>query len=514
MSAADKNGAIGAANSFTRAQLAALPAVRRIATTRNGIQGGVNATNKTDGSVASATYRTWLEVGPSDTTDIVVSYANWLWNSTGEVVGDNTITVKAALEYNSKFYPLYSRGARTVTIESGATISFDASGIRLPAGAQAWVRTYVTNNSVVSGTWPLGRASATNGNESDNFTTATGLDLTDAIGSFTGRSGYQFGPVSVTGRQRSNGIAVGILGDSIGSGAGDTNAAVIGYAGFLERGLMKTVPWVSLTRAGFRGVYIASDQSRSSGIIGREVGGANITTLICQLGVNDIFAQNSTLAQLQANFIAIWTNFYTRGVRVYQTTITPDTTSTDGFTSTANQTLVSSGQETVRENFNDWLRAGAPMSAGAAVAVGTAGAILAGSASHPLTNYIEIADVAESARNSGKWAVNANARTLTDVVTTSGSATVTSATANFTDADIGTQAYLTAAGAASANLSATIIARASATSITLGTNASTSQAATTMKMGGNTADGLHPGLPIHTAAAAVIAAGIANGTIR
>lgn len=106
---------------------------------------------------------------------------------------------------------------------------------------------------------------------------------------------------------------------------------------------------------------------------------------------------------MQANLIMLWNQQNGYGQRVIQTTITPNTTSTDGWATTGNQTPVNATVESHRVQLNDWLRGGAPMSGGLAVAVGTSGALLAGDTGHPLYGYWEITDNVESARNSGIW---------------------------------------------------------------------------------------------------------------
>jgi lysophospholipase L1-like esterase len=395
------------------AQIGAVPVplVRRAACTRVGLLGGVDATNVTDGTVAGATYRNWHQIGPVAVSDLVVKFANWRWtpSAPGEVVGANSITVKASIEQNGlTSWPLYFKGQRTAVIDPGGTLESDPISVQLPANSTVWVRVYVTNNSNVSGTWPLGRIAMTGGFESNNYIAATG-DLVDGVGqiagsSLVGNSSYQFGPVSVTGLPAKNGPVVGILGDSIACGSGDTGTTVTGYYGYIERGLGTTVPWVSLTRAGYRGAWVTAQPSRAL-----TLHATSITSVIIEMGVNDIFAGIAALATLQATQIAIWNFYGNRGVRAFQTTISPDTTSTDSFATTANQTSVNSGQNTVRVNFNNWLRGGAPIVAGAAVALGTVGALLTGQAGHPLAGYFEMADVCESGRDSGVWAVNGSA---------------------------------------------------------------------------------------------------------
>ena len=92
----------------------------------------------------------------------------------------------------------------------------------------------------------------------------------------------------------------------------------------------------------------------------------------------------STGAQIKSALLNIWFDLALRGIKVYQTTITPHTSSTDGWTTLANQTPVAS--ESIRVDLNDWIRAGAPIDGTtfAAVAVGTSNALLAGTAGHPL----------------------------------------------------------------------------------------------------------------------------------
>jgi lysophospholipase L1-like esterase len=102
------------------------------------------------------------------------------------------------------------------------------------------------------------------------------------------------------------------------------------------------------------------------------------------------------LAQLQANNLSLWKALSSRQLKAFQTTITPSSTSTN---------TVPAANDSVRVAYNTWLRAGSPIDPATknAVAVGTAGALLAGQAGHPLEGYFEIADLGETARNSGLW---------------------------------------------------------------------------------------------------------------
>lgn len=133
--------------------------------------------------------------------------------------------------------------------------------------------------------------------------------------------------------------------------------------------------------------------------------------MLCAYGRNDVTG-GQTLAQVQATLLSLWSGAAARGCKVFQTTITPRTTTTDNFLTLANQTA--DATDPVRVALNTWIRAGSPIDPGtlAAVAVGTSGALLAGATNHPLyantaapLGYVEVADTVESARNSGLWKV-------------------------------------------------------------------------------------------------------------
>jgi hypothetical protein len=185
---------------------------------------------------------------------------------------------------------------------------------------------------------------------------------------------------------------------------GDAN----GYTGYLERGLAATAHWATCDRSSDTFANFNVGVKRF-GLLG----GGIATDAICEYGSNDIYGGGRSLAQMQAAAIAAWGKIAALGIgRIWQCTITPRTTSSDGWTTTANQAVVGAGtNNTVRIGFNDWMRAGAPLVDGAAVVTGTPGALLAGEAGHPLAGRLDIADIAETSRNSGIWKVTGGAWT-------------------------------------------------------------------------------------------------------
>jgi hypothetical protein len=176
----------------------------------------------------------------------------------------------------------------------------------------------------------------------------------------------------------------------------------------------------ALGTAGFGRVSLAFPNATAKDLVNfdmlRRLRAAAYTrhALSC-FGRNDIAVRTS--AQIMGDFVTIWRMFNRRGPKVWQTTVTPRTNSTDGWATVGNQTIASASEETKRLAINDWLRDGAPVVAGAVAAVGTSGASRAavysaagtlvtpasGPSGNPLAGVFDICDVVETARNSGIW---------------------------------------------------------------------------------------------------------------
>jgi hypothetical protein len=79
------------------------------------------------------------------------------------------------------------------------------------------------------------------------------------------------------------------------------------------------------------------------------------THAVCQYGVNDLnLALTPTFSSVGTDPVTAWRLMADRGMKVYQTTITPFTTSTDSFSTTTNQTIASGVRSsTVRILIND-----------------------------------------------------------------------------------------------------------------------------------------------------------------
>ncbi|MCF3941304.1 hypothetical protein [Gordonia tangerina] len=362
---------------------------------------------KSDGSATQETSRV-THVITADCFNLRVYYGNITSNANAvsPVDGDNAITVKCDVEDASgkRKRGWTTTGARSMTIEPGGHGYFTVQGT-FKKGDRIYTRTHVSVASAGM-KWPRGLTTNTGPQAGLGEGVTVGSDLTLPSTTAVSQSFvWVYSPAMILGEVATPAPTVAIIGDSIAASQAD-NAD----RGFIVRALEPlNLGYVWLPQQGeTMSMWHTADEGG-----GRAVGLDHVSHAICQYGVNDIFNNGNSLATWQTNALKLWTALAQRGISVFQTTITPKSSSTDSWATTANQTAAA--QTGVRNSVNDWLRAGAPLNPStlAAVAVGTAGALLAGQPDHPLTGYFEVADQAESARNSGLWKVTGTANYAT-----------------------------------------------------------------------------------------------------
>ena len=359
----------------------------------------------------------------------------------------NPYVVRCALEYpEGTFYPLTFGGLRDVTVQPGQIVKSDMLPLDLPAGASFFLRTFVSvltggtgytsaptvsfaggggtgaaatatlTGSVVTGLtfaagglkWPT--SFVPNFSSDGGVSGTTQTDMTTS-GTVPNNFAFFYSPLTILGRLAVPAPSVLIIGDSIAAGQGDTGNST----GFIVGGLGGPLgTYVTFTAAGIPYMNLAQPGETAASFAGyaarpmRSYLFQFARYAVCEYGANDLLFA-TTLAALQANSLIFWKSLALRGVSCYQTTLTPRVTSSDNFATLAGQTPINSAcgpGVCVRTLFNDWVRAGAPLVAGVAVAAGTAGALVAGQPGHPLTGYFEVADRVESSRNSGTWALS------------------------------------------------------------------------------------------------------------
>ncbi|MCC7186395.1 MAG: hypothetical protein IT185_09165 [Acidobacteria bacterium] len=307
-----------------------LPDGLTIDTTSNTLNSRMGVTAPTGGSV----------------TDIVLSYPQFVLNNPEEDFGV-TYTVTAAIEYPAgTFTPVWTTaGSRSLEVVPGrGLVSFQPCPIVIPAGTRFWIKTFA---SWTPGNFYLSAkcASFVSGDGTDRDTDLT--DNTLVAGTPTTTSIAGFGP-SVYGRI-SNPISVlGVIGDSISQTATEPGDPVTGWQ-FLQRAMRGVIPVLNTGRnSDSMALYLQRYEGRSAAF--RD----SITHLWMGLGRNDV--ANGNEATMKAEYVKVINPFLARGIKVYGNTITPYTTSTDGWVSVAGQTIVAN-RESCRQEFNAWLRA-------------------------------------------------------------------------------------------------------------------------------------------------------------
>jgi lysophospholipase L1-like esterase len=427
-------------------------------------------------------------------TDIRLVYSNWFTNGS-YVDTDNTanLVINASIELSGTIYRITFAGQTTATVGPGGFIQSDPIPFDLAFGTLFYVRTFTSGSA-----WHANRIASYAGGGGWTVTS----DLTaPGSGAIADNTSYTvlLGPSVITGVPlgATSVPSVFAIGDSIALGYGDGVTALdgkntvntkLGVGGFIPRALDGHY---GLINAGVSSDTVANFLATTTHFR-RMTFAASTTSAICEYGRNDI-SSGTALATIQANLLSAWTMLSNRALRVFQTTITPKTSSTDGWLTSGSQTPTPSAYESNRTTLNDWIRAGAPIVSGTAVAVGTGGAVLAGQAGHPLYGYFETADTVETARNSGLWKPPANARTVTDASFTSGSFNISSATASFTAADLGRTVVATGAGVSGALLIITLTAIYNATTAGMSISAGTTISGTSATISdAYTQDGLHP----------------------
>lgn len=325
---------------------------------------------KSDGVATGANYRQILKtLVPFHAPRFV--YTNCINNNGSEADGDNPITIRAAIELpgGAGFIPITFGGQRSITIQPGATVQSDPVGFSssLTSSPNWYVR---TNVSVASAgmTWPLQLMAAT-GDQAE-----TGTSVTDKTTSGTIATNFlrMYGPATVLGVAEVETQSLALTGDSIGGGYNHTYQN--SFLTLAAERLM--IPYINLCAGSEVSGKWGANQARFR----RAPLLRHCTHVIFQDGTNS-FGGGLTFSQVQATQQLAWDYFKSLGLTVIQTTITPRTTSTDSWATTANQSIFDAGIEANRVQFNAWVR----------------------TLPAPLSGYIEVADTVETARDSGKW---------------------------------------------------------------------------------------------------------------
>lgn len=301
-----------------------------------------------------------------DITEMKVEFANWyISTSTGETATGADATIYAAIEYPIGSTPirLTFGGADSGVIPDGGNLLTDLHSIAIPAGEDFAIKTFFENPECILFT----SVNRTGGVEGWQGGTGELTDQTTSTTNPSTLSGTSYVPVAIIGPFHDQPVAF-LAGDSKVVGATDTGSRTL--KGEFER---------SLGGYAFISAGRSSDSLQSvltNGYSRRLALSQYCTHVFSNYGINGLSGGAGAGAAMAAR-IEDFAAFF--NLPFFQATVAPYTTSTDNWATVENQTPNASNAN--RIILNDLIRAG-----------------LDG-----VTGYVEIADVVESGRNSGRW---------------------------------------------------------------------------------------------------------------
>lgn len=382
---------------------------------------------------------------------IQVRYPNWSASSSAEAGSGAAATLAVGIEFNGAFVPLTFAGSPVGTAADGDDFLSDivALPFTIPKGAAFALRPYfqctagVLYNQFASTTQMTGSGDAAQYAASGVSDLTLGGTITNTLASLR----IAYFPIGVYTYTSVESYAC--IGDSRCAGDQDYSYSRTGGVGELERTLGQNYPTINL---GVGGDQINTALGRYTK---RAAAAAYCTRIADEYGTNDITGAR-TAAQLLADKASMATLL--GGKPYYVTTLSPRRTDAAGATPATG--------EAERVIYNDTVRR----------------------IPAPFAGCWDVADVMESGRNTGLWRTDVE-RTVTDAVTVVG-ALITSATANFTTADIGKAIAIAGAGAAGAVFYG-VIYRLNGGGVNCLTNPATIVAAGNMRIGLVQVDGVH-----------------------
>jgi hypothetical protein len=365
----------------------------------NNMLGGLS--NGTD-TIIETVVRHTLAAGNVSSISLVLPGGWYVNGSSGELDMPNSATISTAIELPSGTrIPVFVNGVRRAQMEIGSLgILCDPVAVTIK---ETDARYFLTRTRV---TVTAGGKFVPNVVANNTYNTGEGVlrgtdDSVDhtLVGSIGTTAGFGIGPMLVLGESDAIGLPVNAEnGDSIANGTADQMAD----GGFITRVIRALrVPSVKTTNAGGTNADVLLDSSWR-----RHTLTLGCTHAIHEGGVNDVRGGALTAAALKAQDIAKWRADYDTGKRVLVTTMTPTgTSSTDAFATVENQTILNGTAQAARIDRNNWIRAGAPLNPTtfAPLTAGDGAAVTFGQAGHPAVGYLEVADLVESARDSGKF---------------------------------------------------------------------------------------------------------------
>jgi hypothetical protein len=312
---------------------------------------------------------------PAAASDIQLLYANVTRSREEfEAAGPNPITISAAIEFpEGNFHRASFSGRPEITVAGGETVLSDPVRVSIPAQAVYYTRTTMRAEAAPY-LWPFTRVSSPHCGDWVN----KGNDPTQISDDPPARRDQQskaFGPLNILGKTERPRVSVAVLGDSVVAGEpgpGDR----LGGRGFLERALAANVAWCNLAVNGDSLAGFLKSPETRLGVLRQ-----NFTHVICALGIGDIRGGNEPV--IRERYLQVWQLLSELGLKVFQTTITTHTSSSDGWTTVEGQKIVNPNflPGGIYHRINDWIR----------------------SRPKPLSGYFDPSALLETEPDSGIW---------------------------------------------------------------------------------------------------------------
>lgn len=291
--------------------------------------------------------------------------------------GAESITGRAGLVVRGVLHPITWAGAETVTIPKGSHADSDPVQITVEAGETI----QTTWEAPGGGKYPSG---VHMWDEEVARITSGGFAGVSPLNS----KALSVGPHAILGLTTSDARSIVCLGDSI-----------------LESGWMRRA--AHATGAAWADLSQWAEGIPQSSLLGRLApdDGPIFTLGLTEYGTNN---RAMSVADTKAAMVSHW-SWLTAGPveRLGQTTMTPYVAGGGDYSTLAGQTAI---DQVWRNELNAWLRDGAPLTAGNPAEVGTAAAVRAGEAGHPLVGICDVAASVEQPNGTGLvWRVDRGA---------------------------------------------------------------------------------------------------------
>lgn len=257
-------------------------------------------------------------------------------NNPVETGSGSAATVTASIEYPSgTCTQLLFSGVASVSIANLSTAVSDYLTLFIPNGSKFWVRVFFTNTTGIVYSSGAGSGMVLEDQAGmGHAMTVAASGLSDKTVDCTSVSDSAVGmhfPMAIISPIYQPSVC--IFGDSIAWFQNDSYSGTSGDAASIARSIGPSY--------GYSNMAIGFDSAAD--FVGSHTQRIKIapycSSAIVEYGRNDFYDLGNSLAQLEAALTSIYGYFPSTMKGVYQTTLTPDTTSTDTWSTTTNQTV-------------------------------------------------------------------------------------------------------------------------------------------------------------------------------